>query len=648
MNILTVGAALAATVVCIAATASSAAEAQGLEIVYPPKSGVFNVVTDGGVDNTGKTDVTEKLQKILYDGTNATGRRLQVLYFPKGTYLVSGALIMKVDISRTETSHSHGPWLVGQSRTETIIRLKDGAWPTPVFDLTKPDEKGKYPDRLEKQVVLSTGDCTNTTFNKIVRNLTVNIGKNNGGAIGVQYNTSNSGYLGDVDIVSEDGAGTAGLALAGVENGPGQIRNVTIKGFDIGLYCVSDYVIASSDITIDGARKLGVFNRGFIAGEDFTIRMAGEGAAIHSKGPLALVGAKLAGKGPAGIVNEDMLYARNIEAAGFADAISGGKTPAPKGGKIDEYYSGKSAGLFKDAKTALKLPIKKVPLVPYEKDFSKWTSPMQHGAVGDGKSDDSDAVQKALNAPGKTHVVFEYDRMYRITKALTLGPDVVRVLGTHGRLPWDIETQAGITIGEGKSPVVVIEGLTRVPPLHVRTGRTVVIDSVNSQPNRPPGKGNPPKYFPVGFFFEGTGDVFVNNSATTFEVLSARQNVWLRHYNSELGSQAQRAPVDVTAGAVWLLGWKSENLQQRVRVRKEGAMEVIGFNNYEVGVKVQKDGDWPIFEVIDGKFSCDLLSQRGAFSNLNLVWETRDGLTRKLTRTTNPDGKNCALYTGYP
>jgi hypothetical protein len=131
---------------------AQAAGAEDMTIVYPKSANVFDVVRDGGVDNTGQTDVTEKLQKLVSERS----RSIAILYFPKGTYLVSGGLTVKIDRSRTETSHSHGPWIVGESRTGTIIRLKDGTWPTPMYDLL-----GKGETRLDKQVVLSTGDSTN-------------------------------------------------------------------------------------------------------------------------------------------------------------------------------------------------------------------------------------------------------------------------------------------------------------------------------------------------------------------------------------------------------------------------------------------------------------------------------------------------------
>ncbi len=349
MNLLPVRVAL---LQIVAVCSLSAAD---IEIVYPPNSGVFNVVTEGGVDNTGKTDVTAKLQKILDDRP----RKIQVVYFPKGTYLVSGQLRMKLDVSRKDTSHSHGPWLVGQSREETIILLKDGTWTKPLYDFTP--GAGKPEKKIYEQTVLSTGDSTNTTFNKIIRNMTVNIGRNNAGAVGVMYNTSNSGYLGEVEIVSEDGAGAAGLALAGVENGPGQIRGIRIKGFEVGIYNVTDYVTATSDIVIEGATKLGIYNHGQTAADDITIKMAGNGPAIQvpKGGVLSVIGAKITGSGDTAIENEGMAYLRDVETTGYSKAITGAS-----GANVEEYHTGTAVGLFYEPKTALKLPIKKQPLVP--------------------------------------------------------------------------------------------------------------------------------------------------------------------------------------------------------------------------------------------------------------------------------------------
>jgi hypothetical protein len=644
----------AAALLAISAASFAVANDDPGRIVYPPGSGVFNVVTDGGIDNTGVTDVTQPLQQLL----DESHRRLQVLYFPEGTYLVSGSLRMKLDTSRSDRSHSHGPWIVGESRERTVIRLKDHTWPEAIYRLYPID--GPPEKKIYDQAVLSTGDATNTTFNKIIRNLTVHVGRGNAGAVGVMYNTSNTGYLGEVSIVSEDGAGLAGLALAGVENGPGQVRNVNIHGFDVGVYNVTDYVIACSDVVIEGARKVGLLNHGQTAAEDWAITMAGTDApAIHNtrRGVFSAIGLKLTGRSRhAAILDEGQVYLRDVQTDGYAQALKSHsvKQPSSHGTAMHETYSGKAVGLFHDPGAALSLPIKKQPYVPYEVAMGKWTSPLEFGAVGDGKTDDTDAIQAALTAEGKSHVVLPSDKVFRVTRPLTLGGDIQRVVGTQGRISTAPQDKLTFTIGNGTAPIVVVEGISQMPPIYVRTDRTVVLDSVRVQYELPQPwpRPMPAEYRPVGFRLEGAGDVFINNTGSSFIVNNPRQHVWVRHYNSELGTeqgtQTERSPVVVQAGTLWMLGWKSENLARRVMVHRDGAMELTGFNNYEVSARMRKDGHWPAFEIIDGQLSINMFVQRGSQRNYNMVWETRDGEMRKLTADNNPnDSTDVSLYTGY-
>ena len=77
----------AAVGLLLAGPAAASAPAQTARtIAFPPGANVVNVVEDLGVDNTGRTDVTDQLNQMYSD----FGRHLQVVYFPKGTYRVSG------------------------------------------------------------------------------------------------------------------------------------------------------------------------------------------------------------------------------------------------------------------------------------------------------------------------------------------------------------------------------------------------------------------------------------------------------------------------------------------------------------------------------------------------------------------------------
>ncbi len=638
---------LFASALIVATVAARAAERPDIEIVYPRSANVFDVVRDGGVDNTGKTDVTAKLQQLIRERS----RSISILYFPRGTYLVSGELVVKIDRSRKPTSHSHGPWIVGEKRSETIIRLKDGTWPKPVYNLSEGKER-----RLDKQVVLSTGDSTNTTFNKIIRNLTVNIGSNNAGAIGVQYCVSNSGYLGEVSIISEDGKGVAALALAGVENGPGQVRNVYARGFDIGLYNAAMHMMSVSHLTIENPNKVGVLNVGMAAAENFKIAMSAPGPAIdHRGGVLSLVGAEFKGVGGLAVEHKGMFYLRDARAAGYAGVLEQGKMT------VDEFTSGKTASLFGRGERAIALPIKKTPLVPYERDMSKWANVLDYGAAGDGKTDDTAAIQRALNDTSKTHVLFPYSgkpwganerhmvpekigRRYRITKPLVLGPTIQRVVGVPGHIEHKFDDKATFTIGDGEPDVVVIEGM-RMPPITVKTSRTVVISSTRA--GYPWASLGGVRGYPAftGLTFEGTGDVFLNDVPAAFVVNNPKQQVWVRFFNDESGWWLKMPCVNVYAGSVWILGWKSEAFNQRVLIKAGGRFEMFGYNSYSQSRKAKvAQEDVPIVENQGGRFSLINVAQRGVRKYDKLVQETLDGQTKVLTAGDN-GGHDLGLYT---
>jgi hypothetical protein len=53
-----------------------------------------------------------------------------------------------------------------------------------------------------------------------------------------------------------------------------------------------------------------------------------------------------------------------------------------------------------------------------------------------------------------------------------------------------------------------------------------------------------------------------------------------------------------------------------------------------------------MFRVNNGDFALCGLLQHGNESNQNIVWETRDGVTKKLTKENN-GSLNVSLYTGF-
>ncbi len=587
------------------------ADTKANDIRFPPGANVFNVVTDGGLDNTGTIDNTEKLNKLLSEDF---GRRLQVMYFPKGTYLISGMVRGKHDQSRKSTSHSHGPWVVGESRIETIIRLKDGTWPTDPF------EGEKLPKVIDQQVAWHTGDCTNTTFNQILHNLTINIGSNNGGATGLVYITSNTGHLSNVDIVSEDGRGALGVALTGSENGPGQLRDVRIRGFKRGLFNVAPYHMAMSNLSIEGAEEVGLLNRGKMAGENIRIDMKGDAVALRNHDWLCLVGGQFTGQGTAAVVNQGHAYLRDIQAQGFARALE--SKDAPEGLIVTEYASAKPVQLFEGEPTP-PLSIESTPWPRWETDMSKWANAAD---LREGRTW-TQTFAEAMQQSGKTHLVvpLNYDDRIALDGPVTIGGDYSRIVGTPARV--DAEKTAAdavVIIGDGSAPVVVIQEFMGLPSIIVRTDRDVIIDSVSVR------RGSQ-------IIMEGAGRLFLHNTHAPVVVKNPKARVWARHYNHE----AKVLALDVQAGSMWVLGFKAENLHQRAKVGPQGRLEVLGFDSYEVGRDTTSS---PIFEVDNGQLRVACLVQHGSRKFDDLVRVSRDGDLRTLKRADNADGFDCVLF----
>ncbi|MEM8737911.1 MAG: glycosyl hydrolase family 28-related protein [Planctomycetota bacterium] len=525
---------------------------------YPADMGVIDVTQPPySAAGDGVTDDTAAIQKALDDFPSAN----RIIYLPAGTYLVSDTLRWGAAQRGREQKRTT---LEGAGPGETSIRLADRA-----AGFNNPDRR---------KSVIWTGDKPAQRFRNGIRNLTVNTGSGNPGASGIQFNTSNQGSVDSVVIRSEDGRGVAGLDLFYTgEIGNGLIRRVVVEGFDYGVR-TKDRVNGMTfvDLTLREQRIAGIHNlQQVLSIENLkssnavpVIRNLGGGCVVVLGGVFeGLDDAKVA------IENEDStLYVRALELPGYRRAIRNrvdGKTRVVSGSVVDEFVSHEPIRPLGQATPNEYLPIKPSP-DPADLDLASWVSPDGFGAVGDGKTDDTAAMQAAVDSGAKV-LYLPNGRKYRIDGKLILRHRVERMTGGEGQ----ITGKGTIVVADGEADQLTIDriewgyGGSNLAIEH-EGDRTLVIRHAML-----------PRV--VGL---GRGDLFLDDVSNhkwrkknepLLELRNPEQSVWCRNLNSENYNSVKL----INHGAkLWILGYKTENHHQCLRATHGGQTEVYGAHIY--------------------------------------------------------------------
>ena len=166
----------------------------------------------------------------------------RIVYFPKGTYLVSDTVTYTLDNlknifdSKPGFEMTRGIHFLGESQTETVIKLQDNC---------------KGFSSLEKKPVISfinTETCLETAASNVsqmntIADLTVDCGTGNPGAVGIRFLANNSGRMEHI-TVKGDCADTGIQLAAGCE---GVFRDISVSGFQVGVYANKTSVCALDD-----------------------------------------------------------------------------------------------------------------------------------------------------------------------------------------------------------------------------------------------------------------------------------------------------------------------------------------------------------------------------------------------------------------
>ncbi len=435
-----------------------------LDVTKPP----FNAKGDGITDDTAALNAAMRFVREHYEVTKKDGKiycsqrmnRNWIIYFPDGKYLVSDTIcqgwpasamnILKgwsqveyltVDSSAHEAElcgkerpELHGNllllaandnhdcyirgqynsskvyaeinWsirLIGQSRQKTIIRLKDSS---PGFA----DTTGKP---VVSFYMLQRG--SNINLGNFFENITIDIGRGNSSSIGLQWNSSNWGGIRNTAIRSASGEGRCGLLME-CNNATGYFRDLSISGFDIGIKLSAgrESIVTLEFATLTGQRDTAIVvgnaksggGGDSLSARQLVITNVPRALSVERAGQVVLLESKIALSGilhsAVEIGHDGFLLARDIDISGDSATVRKEGKVTLKTNHITEYFSARPIG---KSPASLRLPIEESPMILPDSNFENWACVEAFGALGDGRTDDTAAIQRAMNS-GKPVVVF--------------------------------------------------------------------------------------------------------------------------------------------------------------------------------------------------------------------------------------------------
>jgi hypothetical protein len=583
------------------------ADATATPIPFP--ASFMKSVKDYGAKGDGVSDDTAAIQAALNDGrVDAGGNPLysppdqyngrpKALFFPTGTYRVSKTLKW-VGCCLT---------LQGQGPQASVIQLSDGA--------------AGFGDPAAPRPVIQT-ESGNMSFRQNVWDLGVNTGRNNAGAMGVDWIASNVGALRNVRIVSGDGQGVAGLDMTRAWPGPSLAKHVVVQGFDYGIRVgTPEYGPTFEHITVQNQRVAGLLvDKNIVALRAFT--STNTVPALQnpvSYASVILLDAALNGGSPSrsAIENGGYLYARNVSTSGYASAISG-----TTGTTVTEYLSGKPQSLFDSSPSpkSLNLPVRETPAY-HDDDLSQWAAftPSEYGRT--------ETLQATLNS-GKRTVYFPFGVYFSYNeRAVTVPAGVRRIVGFSSVVNSDANGANGggirFIVQEPSAEPLIIEGFGYGVKVDHRSARPVAIKNGFYQ------------YFSNA----SAGDLYLEDVGIEPLVIQPSQHVWARQFNNEYGG----TKVVNNGGTLWLMGMKTERGGTVVETKNGGRTEFLGTLLYPSRAIAQ---DEPAFISRDSQVAL-IYGQNVYCPNCGYaiqVEETRNGQTRQLKHS---GGYRMPLYVGF-
>ena len=595
-------------------------------IVYPENCRGYIDVTKApwSLDNTGKEDCTQKLVALLdsilehnipemqavydelaampHDGKIKSNNfkknglisafnthyiaQQPTIYFPNGTYLVSDTISYTLRKLQNKMFHQtvHGHEMnrcirfMGQNREKTVIKLQDHC-------------KGFEWGQQRAVINFMQGERSNVSYSNYFENITIDTGVGNPGAIGMVFFANNNGAVRNVTIRSSDPGheGYAGIVLRHEIHSGANFYNVEIDGFDYGA-CITTYRTAAhfENIVLRNQQRYGFYVSntsvqiiGLHSHSQYPALNVADGTAAH----VVLTDAVLESDGTIyEAIKQDVgscLFLRNVDIRGYAYALNRQwrKYLMPTG-YIDQYCYPAGMTLDGSEPESLDLPVAPMPDLP-RLPLEDWCCVNDFGAVGDGETDDTQAIQRAFDC-GKPVVWFQPGR-YMLSRPIEVRSHVRNVNFMFCDLAATPELTGNMEVGmfhlceDSDQPLLLEKLQAWYECMGVQKliwhdcKRELVVRDVHSQAC-------------ASYFNTVSGSrVHMENVACTIgnkknnghvPCFSFRgQQVWLHAINPE---RCAIAEVENIGGTLWWSGFKAEQESSICVTRAGGVTEILG------------------------------------------------------------------------
>lgn len=427
-------------------------------------------------------------------------------------------------------------------------------------------------------------------------NVTVEVGRGNPGAIGIDWQASNRASIKNVNVISDDGMGMAGLNIArtaadGSGVGPALVKNLSVHGFDYGIYANADanqVGVTFEYIDLQRQRVLGVINGGMpnwfhkvssINRIPVFVNCVKSPACAQSIGSLAVIdGTFTGGAGDTSAVliqnnqrNKGVTFLRNIRTSGYKSALAIGPSNAEVSGARIAEWAWPPATPVSGGKS-LNLPA--IPNTPEFvdnnfaggvcSDSGHWADVTCYGADRNGRKDSTSGIQSAM-ASGKPIVYFPFG-VYVIDGMVHIPGSVRKVLGLNSVI---------IRWGPRDKPIFSCDS---------KTGKSVEIRSFDFGRNVNPSFSNNctgdlvlADLFNPGSYSSSSGGnrLFIEDVAIPNSMTINNETMYARQFDVEGGFPT------FNNSAAWIFGFKTEDgLSTGVLRASDSSVEVIGAAHY--------------------------------------------------------------------